>query len=641
MPNERVIVGGRLPAPAGVPPETITRLELSGNQRNVNLKLSDISGTMAANIPDILVDLLEIATYVYCADQATIRGNSARNYGAGWRRRFKFYIPVRQPNMWSSPSISAVLRETLEFLSDDEYDVTFTELKDPPSLKDYLDFGPGGATGFQADEVILFSGGIDSLAGAVQETATGKKVALVSHRSAPQIAKRQRVLIEELARRSHKGPLHVPVWINKDKALGREYTQRTRSFLYACLAAVVARIFDLWRIRFYENGVVSINLPISAQVIGGRATRTTHPQVLNGFAELFTRLFGKPFAVENPFVWMTKAAVVRCIKDAGYGELIKDTVSCTHVWEMRTEQTHCGTCSQCIDRRFSTLSAGCSENEDPASFYGVDLLRGPREPGESRTMLESYVRTNQRLKTMSDASFFAEYGEVHRVTQYISGATVDDAASRILDLHLRHATEVCDVITKGIRDYAPDIHHGRVPGSCLLVLALPDEYKRPAAFAEPVVQPVLFLDEMPNGTGHRSLLARIFGAGRFDGINKYIGSRELFFSYLLFKSMHSHEFAGQQITVVTERETVQELLKWRDEGYLRFTGKDEAQPANRLQKMWGEFRRQIEKEKKLKNLFTNLHKDSQGQKFYAMCVRPEEKQLRITSILALFDRTKR
>jgi hypothetical protein len=70
--------------------------------------------------------------------------------------------------------------------------------------------------------------------------------------------------------------------------LNREYTQRSRSFLYAALGATVAAMVGRDRIRFYENGVVSLNLPVSAQAIGARATRTTHPRVLNGFAELFT-----------------------------------------------------------------------------------------------------------------------------------------------------------------------------------------------------------------------------------------------------------------------------------------------------------------------------------------------------------------
>ena len=90
---------------------------------------------------------------------------------------------------------------------------------------------------------------------------------------------------------------------------GKYLTANTPSALApsaAALAAVVARSFGLRRIRFYENGVVSMNLPISEQAIGGRATRTTHPQVLNGYAALFRLLTDGAFEVENPFLWLTK-----------------------------------------------------------------------------------------------------------------------------------------------------------------------------------------------------------------------------------------------------------------------------------------------------------------------------------------------
>jgi hypothetical protein len=63
------------------------------------------------------------------------------------------------------------------------------------------------------------------------------------------------------------GILHVPVLVTRQDALRvQEYTQRSRSFLYAALACVVARLFGRNRFRFFENGVVSINLPISEQV---------------------------------------------------------------------------------------------------------------------------------------------------------------------------------------------------------------------------------------------------------------------------------------------------------------------------------------------------------------------------------------
>lgn len=642
MGNKRLILCGGLNVPGGVSEKPAVSLSLWGNQSNVALKLSDISQKMVANISPVLIDLLEIATYVYCADQATTRGGATgQEYGARWRRQFRFHIPVRVPDLWSSASVGTALRDTLGFLSDDEYHFTFKKLAKPPPVDEYLDFGPADESGFPAEEVVLFSGGLDSLGGAVQETIVGKRsVALVSHRSSPKIASRQKALLEDLQRhRPAKKPFHVPVWVNKEKPLGKEYTQRTRSFLYASLAAVVARIFGLSRIRFYENGVVSINLPISPQVVGGRATRTTHPQVLNGFADLFSAIFEQPFAVENPFSWMTKAQVVQSIRAAGCGDLIKHTVSCTHVWEMTTLKTHCGTCSQCIDRRFATLAAGCPDSEDPEEMYDADLLRGDRTAGESRTMLESYVSTARRVKAMADTTFFTEFGEVHRVTRHIRGMKVDDAASRILNLYKRHAAEVCDVIAKGIKDYAQEISDGKVPSTCLLILALPDEYKRPVTYAAPTCAPMLILDEIKDGETNRGLLARIVGKGRFEGVNKKLGSRELFFIQLLFRSQQTHDFAGERLTVCTGEEVAQELLKWGDAGYLKFAGKDRDKPDHRILKMWGEFVRQIEKEKNLQKLFTNAHRDANGQRLYAVHLRPNEKQIVVSSIPALFQTT--
>jgi hypothetical protein len=640
MSNERVILCGGLPAPAKVAKKAIVPLQLWGRDPNVNLTIADISRKMVANLNPVFIDLLEIAAYIYCADQATTRGGDTwKSCGARWRRHFQFHIPVREPGIWSSEDVLTPLRDTLAFLSDDEYEFTFERLSEPHPVEQYLDFTTGENTGFAPEEVILFSGGLDSLSGAIQEAVAGKAVALVSHRSSPKIDKRLRGLVEDLRERSPKEHFHVPVWVNKDKNLGREYTQRTRSFLYASLAAVVARIFGLSGVRFYENGVISINLPISSQVVGGRATRTTHPQVLNGFSDIFTALFRKPFIVENPFMWMTKAEVVRSIREAGFNGLIKHSVSCTHVWETTKLKTHCGTCSQCIDRRFATLSAGCPDQEDPEEMYAVDLLKGAREPGESRTMLESYVRTAKRVKDMSDNAFFSEFGEVHRVTRHIRGRSVDDAASRILDLYKRHAAEVCDVITAGYREHAQDISDGSLPSSSLLILALPEPYKKPATHDNPPPAALLALDEIRDGETNQGLLARIVGSGRFDGVNKKIGSRELFFIYLLFGSTRSYHVDGEHLTVVTEEEAARELVKWSDGGHLQFSGKDEDNPAHRIKKMWGEFVRQIEKEKNLKGLFTNHHKDPNGEKLYGLRLRPDEKQIRVQSIAALFRKT--
>jgi hypothetical protein len=134
---------------------------------------------------------------------------------------------------------------------------------------------------------------------------------------------RQSNLVEAL--RAHVGRhrlFHVPVWVNTDQAIGKEFTQRSRSFLYAALGFVVARIFGLFRIRFFENGVVSLNLPIAPHGLGSRASRTTHPQVISGFSKLFSALVQASFTVQNPFLWKTKTEIVRMIAEHGCASLI-------------------------------------------------------------------------------------------------------------------------------------------------------------------------------------------------------------------------------------------------------------------------------------------------------------------------------
>ena len=111
---------------------------------------------------------------------------------------------------------------------------------------------------------------------------------------------------------------HVPIWANLDERLGRESTHRTRSFLFAALGAVTARLFGLDRITFFENGIVSLNLPPLAQVVGARATRGTHPQVLAGFRRVLSEVVGQSFDVANPFRWLTKAEVVERISVNGF-----------------------------------------------------------------------------------------------------------------------------------------------------------------------------------------------------------------------------------------------------------------------------------------------------------------------------------
>ena len=63
--------------------------------------------------------------------------------------------------------------------------------------------------------------------------------------------------------------------MHKKKWMNLESTQRSRSFLYIAIGAAIAEMLGKSCVRFYENGVISLNLPICAQVVGAKATRTT------------------------------------------------------------------------------------------------------------------------------------------------------------------------------------------------------------------------------------------------------------------------------------------------------------------------------------------------------------------------------
>jgi hypothetical protein len=138
--------------------ESILRLALDGRSQNVMLKLEDISKRLVQNVPDLIIDLIEIASYVYCADQATSRGGDAQaGMGSGWRRGFRLVIPVRDPNHWSDPKVLGPLRDTISFLSDDDYEFEFERATNPARMDNYLELGADDGVAFKADEVVLAS----------------------------------------------------------------------------------------------------------------------------------------------------------------------------------------------------------------------------------------------------------------------------------------------------------------------------------------------------------------------------------------------------------------------------------------------------------------------------------------------------
>jgi hypothetical protein len=159
----------------------------SGADKNVHLFGEHRGQTILSSIVDLYFDLIQIASYVYAADQQLPRGGIRRDvYGKQFRRTITLCLPVNNPEFWSRPEIIAPLRDALQFATDDQWFLRFAatpggdEKRQLPILKGEEESSLLG----RPDCVALFSGGADSLCAVIAAVEQGRRPLLVSHSSA-------------------------------------------------------------------------------------------------------------------------------------------------------------------------------------------------------------------------------------------------------------------------------------------------------------------------------------------------------------------------------------------------------------------------------------------------------------------------
>jgi hypothetical protein len=237
---ETLVFCGDVPLKRGGGRGQFLKLDASptaGAQHRVGLELEAVSKLFADNVPDVLADMLEVAAYVYASDRLSGRGSPMlTDMGADWRRKILLKIAVRSPARWEAP-VKTALVEALGVLSDDIWDFEFLQTERRTGIQPYLGFSDPQAQVIDPDIVMLFSGGLDSTAGLVEQVlGKGSRVAFVTHRSATLLAGRQDELVNRIRQRSPTRNLfHVPIWVTKGEQEPVEFSQRTRSLLFAVL----------------------------------------------------------------------------------------------------------------------------------------------------------------------------------------------------------------------------------------------------------------------------------------------------------------------------------------------------------------------------------------------------------------------
>ncbi|MGE5623786.1 MAG: 7-cyano-7-deazaguanine synthase [Methanocella sp.] len=259
----------------------------------------------------------------------------------------------------------------LYLLSDDSWDIEFTRREGVPE--------PNREWPERDGSVLLFSGGLDSLAAAVNQAESGEPTLLVSHDSGnPVIDGSQQALAEYVSGLPGARIQHLPFRVRPQTGGGltfpkkHESSQRTRSFLFLTLAMLVARREGRRRVIFIaENGQMAIHLPLTAARLGGFSTHTAHPEVVSVIQGIMSGLLGIDLSIHNPFLYMTKAEVVAGLC-ARHADAIEESVSCWRASRVAGGHNHCGECVPCLVRRIAL-----EINNVRQADWGRDLLQEP------------------------------------------------------------------------------------------------------------------------------------------------------------------------------------------------------------------------------------------------------------------------
>ena len=277
-------------------------------------------------LPDRVIDLLHIASYVFCADRSAYRGRRDSLSNSGWSRNWNFEIPILDYDFWSKPEVSIALSNALVFMTGDKsYNFRFRKATLEPLKTEEYQMNLFSSNGFNLQcgskiDVMLFSGGLDSLAGAIERLNTfpDRQLCLINHMSNNRTIRTQRILTKELQMKYPDRVFPYTFECRFNKLKSRDETQRTRMFLFSAIAFAICTYYSKDEFFVYENGITSLNLSKQADVINARSSRTTHPKVI-GLLQNFYKLFSDKFRIQTPYYYKTKEDIVKIF--ANYNEL--------------------------------------------------------------------------------------------------------------------------------------------------------------------------------------------------------------------------------------------------------------------------------------------------------------------------------
>jgi len=296
-------------------------------------------------------DFLSIAIAAFAADRFVLRNESED----GWTRVIALDVAVADAGLWEAQR--SKLEGALRFLTGDIWQISFREGGSQAPII--------AARPTDRDTICLFSGGLDSLLGALKLVKNGQKPFLVSQGSTKEVGP-QIQLATQIGLHNHRFDGRV----NERWRTPYEGSTRGRSLIFFAYGVVAASAHGLREVIVPENGLIAINPPFTPRRMGSLSTRTTHPHFLSELEGVLLAV-GENVRLTNIFESKTKGEMMAECDHPQIAQLSAASYSCG---KGKRRNGQCGRCVPCLIRRAAFHKAGIPDG----STYYSDLSRSTR-----------------------------------------------------------------------------------------------------------------------------------------------------------------------------------------------------------------------------------------------------------------------
>ena len=307
------------------------------------------------------LDLFYISLIVYFADRKVHRSETFDS----WTRGFRIYMPVLEPDKWNSQK--DLLKKMVSFLSGDLWEFEFRKRDLNDKELRIKKWSEKSNKNFTPSAFCMLSGGLDSFIGSIDLLNKEKNIAFIGHYGGGKGVLDYQNNVKTILIKNFS--LENKQFFNFHAApvAGIEDSTRTRSFMFFTHAIILASALNKQtKLYIPENGLISLNIPLTSTRLGTSSTRTTHPYYMKCLQSLLNKLDIK-VELENPYQFKTKGEmIIECSSPALLKANIAKTMSCSHPDQARYNKakapSHCGTCLPCVIRRAAIEKAYGSDN---------------------------------------------------------------------------------------------------------------------------------------------------------------------------------------------------------------------------------------------------------------------------------------